>query len=138
MAKKTSRPHHACTGTAGALTRLCFNALAFSTLLSSQETGAHHQPAFARPPGQPLNFTRGFHTCQLGVFRKFPDTSLTVKISRTQHTRSPRTLHSRTAERNDPRSWACWGVADQASSRWSARVSVRRPACRPSGLPAFL
>jgi len=33
------------------------HALAFSTLLSSQETDTHHQEALASSPGQPLNLT---------------------------------------------------------------------------------
>src|SRR5258708_2155639 len=48
------------------------NALAFSTLLSSQETGAHHPPAHAAHPGQPLNFTLRVPACQLGVSGLFP------------------------------------------------------------------
>src|SRR5215469_3256195 len=64
MAKITSHPHRAREGTGGALTRLCLNALAFSTLLSSQGTDAHHQPALAGPPGQPLNFTQSIPSCQ--------------------------------------------------------------------------
>ena len=70
MAKITSRPvslikHH------GALTRLCFYALAFSTLLSSQGTDAHHGPALAVLPGKPFDFTRSAPSCQArpGYFR---------------------------------------------------------------------
>jgi hypothetical protein len=53
------------------MTGLCSYALAFSTLLSSQETDAHHPPAFAAHPGQPLNFTQIVPSCQLdsGCFR---------------------------------------------------------------------
>jgi len=40
------------------------NALAFSTLLSSQETDAHHPVRVRGPPGQPLNFTRSIPSCQ--------------------------------------------------------------------------
>ena len=45
------------------------NALAFSTLLSSQETDAHHQRNLRSHPGQPLNLTLEFLSCQLR-FRK--------------------------------------------------------------------
>src|SRR6185437_7620086 len=47
------------------------NALAFSTLLSSQETGAHHPPALTALPGQPLNFTQFVPSCQHNS-RRFP------------------------------------------------------------------
>src|SRR6201997_5732438 len=46
-----------------------YNALAFSTLLSSQETDAHLRRNFRSPPGQPLNLTLEFLSCQLR-FRK--------------------------------------------------------------------
>ena len=42
-----------------------YNALAFSTLLSSQETDAHHHEIFISYPGQPLNFTPEHLSCQL-------------------------------------------------------------------------
>jgi|SRR6185437_547664 hypothetical protein len=45
------------------------NALAFSTLLSSQETDAHLRRNFRSLPGQPLNLTLEFLSCQLR-FRK--------------------------------------------------------------------
>jgi hypothetical protein len=45
------------------------NALAFSTLLSSQETGAHHPPALTALPGQPSHSTLRSPSCQ----RRFPD-----------------------------------------------------------------
>ena len=51
------------------MTGLCSYALAFSTLLSSQETGAHHPPAFAAHPGQPSHSTLRLPCCQL----RFPD-----------------------------------------------------------------
>src|ERR1700729_3390630 len=41
------------------------NALAFSTLLSSQETDAHLWRNLRSPPGQPLNFTLESPSCQL-------------------------------------------------------------------------
>ena len=47
------------------------NALAFSTLLSSQETNAHRQRNLRSLPGQPLNLTLEFLSCQLR-FRKVP------------------------------------------------------------------
>src|SRR5215469_550008 len=40
------------------------NALAFNTLLSSQETDAHLRRTLVPPPGQPLNFTPSRPTCQ--------------------------------------------------------------------------
>jgi hypothetical protein len=49
------------------------NALAFSTLLSSQETDAHRCEAYRSTSGQPLNLTLVFPSCQLhlsGRFRK--------------------------------------------------------------------
>ena len=46
-----------------------YNALAFSTLLSSQETDAHLRRNFRSLPGQPLNLTLEFLSCQLR-FRK--------------------------------------------------------------------
>ena len=42
-----------------------YHALAFSTLLSSQETDAHLWRNFHSPPGQPLNLTLEFLSCQL-------------------------------------------------------------------------
>jgi hypothetical protein len=45
------------------------NALAFSTLLSSQETDAHLRRNVRSPPGQPSNHTLEFPSCQLR-FRK--------------------------------------------------------------------
>jgi hypothetical protein len=45
------------------------NALAFSTLLSSQETDAHLRRNLRSLPGQPLNLTLEFLSCQLR-FRK--------------------------------------------------------------------
>jgi hypothetical protein len=45
------------------------NALAFSTLLSSQETDAHLRRNSRSLPGQPLNFTPELPSCQLR-FRK--------------------------------------------------------------------
>ena len=47
------------------------NALAFSTLLSSQETDAHLRRNPSSLPGQPLNLTLEFLSCQLR-FRKLP------------------------------------------------------------------
>src|ERR1700733_13489138 len=50
-----------------------YNALAFSTLLSSQETDAHRCGACHSTSGQPLNLTLVFPSCQLrfsGSFRK--------------------------------------------------------------------
>src|SRR6476620_10145175 len=47
-----------------------YHALAFSTLLSSQETDAHRRKNYHSPPGQPLNLTLEFLSCQLR-FRKF-------------------------------------------------------------------
>ena len=47
-----------------------YNALAFSTLLSSQETDAHLRRNSRSLPGQPLNLTLEFLSCQLHV-RKF-------------------------------------------------------------------
>jgi hypothetical protein len=44
-----------------------FHALAFSTLLSSQETDAHLRRNFRSLPGQPLNLTLEFLRCQLRV-----------------------------------------------------------------------
>src|ERR1700733_7031518 len=41
------------------------NALAFSTLLSSQETDAHLWRNLRSPPGQPLNLTPEILSCQL-------------------------------------------------------------------------
>jgi hypothetical protein len=41
-----------------------YNALAFNTLLSSQETDTHHRGASAPPPGQPLNLTPQYPPCQ--------------------------------------------------------------------------
>src|SRR5580698_8962507 len=46
-----------------------YNALAFSTLLSSQEADAHLRRNLRSPPGQPLNLTPEFLSCQLR-FRK--------------------------------------------------------------------
>src|SRR6185437_2547615 len=46
-----------------------YNALAFSTLLSSQETDAHLRRNLRSLPGQPLNLTLEFLSCQLR-FRK--------------------------------------------------------------------
>src|ERR1700753_3066846 len=43
------------------------NALAFSTLLSSQETDAHLRRNLRSLPGQPLNLTLEFLRCQLRV-----------------------------------------------------------------------
>jgi hypothetical protein len=43
------------------------NALAFSTLLSSQETDAHLRRNLRSPPGQPSNHTLEFPSCQLRV-----------------------------------------------------------------------
>src|ERR1700749_4825792 len=42
-----------------------FHALAFSTLLSSQETDAHLRRNLRSLPGQPLNLTLEFLSCQL-------------------------------------------------------------------------
>src|ERR1700753_145406 len=42
-----------------------YNALAFSTLLSAQETDAHLRRNLRSPPGQPLNLTPEFLSCQL-------------------------------------------------------------------------
>src|SRR5579862_2214605 len=50
-----------------------YNALAFSTLLSSQETDAHRRGACRSTSGQPLNLTLVFPSCQLrfpGCFRE--------------------------------------------------------------------
>ena len=46
-----------------------YHALAFSTLLSSQETDAHRRRNYHSPPGQPLNLTLESLSCQLR-FRK--------------------------------------------------------------------
>ena len=46
-----------------------YHALAFSTLLSSQETDAHLRRNLRSLPGQPLNLTLEFLSCQLR-FRK--------------------------------------------------------------------
>jgi hypothetical protein len=68
MAKINQSRPRPCTD-ASQLTRLCSYALAFSTLLSSQETDAHHLPAFAAHPGQPSHSTLRLPYCQL----RFPD-----------------------------------------------------------------
>ena len=62
------------------------NALAFSTLLSSQETDAHHQIRSHGPPGQPLNFTRSIPPCQLAS-RNFllADASIRFAVFREDH-----------------------------------------------------
>src|ERR1700761_9864863 len=57
------------------------NALAFSTLLSSQETDAHLVLNFRSPLGATLLIYRVFLSCQIGVsadltFRNFPVPSL--------------------------------------------------------------
>jgi hypothetical protein len=54
------------------MTGLCSYALAFSTLLSSQETDAHHQPAIAAHPGQPSYCTLRLPCCQIGVSGLLP------------------------------------------------------------------
>jgi len=46
-----------------------YHALAFNTLLSSQETDAHHHRILIQYPGQPLNFTPEYLSCQL----RFPE-----------------------------------------------------------------
>src|SRR6516165_792363 len=51
-----------------------YHALAFNTLLSSQETDAHHHRILIQYPGQPLNFTPEYLSCQLS----FPE--LTGKL----------------------------------------------------------
>src|SRR5580704_12127320 len=57
-----------------------YNALAFNTLLSSQETDTHHRGASAPPPGQPSNHTPQYPSCQ----PRF------LKFSRMLRTRSSR------------------------------------------------
>ena len=42
-----------------------YHALAFNTLLSSQKTDAHRHGIFIQYPGQPLNFTPEYLSCQL-------------------------------------------------------------------------
>ena len=42
-----------------------YHALAFNTLLSSQKTDAHRHRIFIQYPGQPLNFTPEYLSCQL-------------------------------------------------------------------------
>ena len=61
-----TRPHEETSPDGGLY---IYHALAFSTLLSSQETDAHLWRKFPSPPGQPLNFTLGFLPCQLGFRR---------------------------------------------------------------------
>ena len=55
-----------------------YNALAFSTLLSSQETDAHHHEISISYPGQPLNFTPEHLSCQL----RFPVFTGTLRALR--------------------------------------------------------
>src|SRR6516162_9874648 len=52
-----------------------YNALAFNTLLSSQETDTHHRGASAPTPGQPLNLTPQYPLCQ----PRFLDFSRTLR-----------------------------------------------------------
>ena len=55
------------------------NALAFSTLLSSQETDAHRCEACRSTSGQPLNLTLVFPPCQLRFSGSFPKNAETVR-----------------------------------------------------------
>jgi hypothetical protein len=108
------------------LTRLCLYALAFSTLLSSQETDAHHPPALAALPGQPLNFTQFVPSCQhnSGGFRWFCDSWGTPRCLRLYQ--SPTSL----ANRADVR-----GVHVVCRRRQEGTV-LHLPAGRRIGAPA--
>jgi hypothetical protein len=98
-----------------------YNALAFSTLLSSQETDAHLWRNLRSPPGQPLNLTLEFLSCQLRFW----------KLSRR--------LRSGTAVSPDtktepPSAW--WALRahtrpSEVDSLVAPRVPVRLPAFRP-------
>ena len=63
-----------------------YHALAFNTLLSSQETDAHHHRILIQYPGQPLNFTPEYLSCQL----RFPELSQSQgQVAHVLLTRSP-------------------------------------------------
>jgi hypothetical protein len=61
-----------------------YHALAFSTLLSSQETDAHHRRNFRSLPGQPLNLTLEFLSCQLR-FRKLSGRLRSRRVGLSRH-----------------------------------------------------
>src|ERR1700722_63051 len=65
-----------------------YNALAFSTLLSSQETDAHLRRNFRSLPGQPLNLTLEFLSCQLR-FRKLSRSLRRFHYGLSRHQGSP-------------------------------------------------
>src|SRR3984957_63790 len=64
------------------------HALAFSTLLSSQETDAHLRRNFRSLPGQPLNLTLEFLSCQLR-FRKLSRSLRRFHYGLSRHQGSP-------------------------------------------------
>src|SRR6516162_2421497 len=77
-----------------------YNALAFNTLLSSQETDTHHRGASAPPPGQPLNLTPLHPSCQPSSWN-FPRLLPTTGIVRPPavHPREPRVRQTRSSGR---------------------------------------
>src|SRR6202000_620545 len=85
------------------------NALAFSTLLSSQETDAHLRRNLRSLPGQPLNLTLEFLSCQL----RFPKLSGRLRRRRSSHSRhqgSPSvSLVAATGARKTSGSWFLGG-----------------------------
>src|ERR1700739_876707 len=65
-----------------------YHALAFSTLLSSQETDAHLRRNLRSLPGQPLNLTLEFLSCQLR-FRKLSGRLRRRRYGHSRHQDSP-------------------------------------------------
>ena len=96
------------------------NALAFSTLLSSQETDAHLWRNLRSPPGQPLNFTLESPSCQL----RLPEATRKLK---------PHGGSSRHQGLTLPSAWSPCGHTRDLGRKFLAapRVPVRLPAFRP-------
>src|ERR1700684_3936513 len=95
------------------------NALAFSTLLSSQETDAHLWRNLRSPPGQPLNFTLESPSCQL----RLPEATRKLK---------PHAGSSRHQGLTLPSAWSPCGHTRDLGRKFLAapRVPVRLPAFR--------
>ena len=101
--------------------RTSFNALAFSTLLSSQETDAHRRKNYHSPPGQPLNLTLKLPSCQPRS-ESFREAKRHIGLSRHQATSSVSLVAARAHAR-----------PSKVGSSVAPRVQGRLPAFRPLG-----
>ena len=102
------------------------NALAFSTLLSSQETDAHLRRNFRSLPGQPLNLTLEFLSCQLR-FRKLSRRLRSRRGGLSRHQRSaPSACGRRIQQAQRVRA-----RPSEVETLVAPRVPARLPAFRP-------